>query len=215
MTIADSYNQWAASYDTVANKTRDLEAQALRDTLLALGHPLGRVLELGCGTGKNTSWLAEHATHLTAVDFSTEMMQQARQKLAGHQPPISFQQTDITRPWPFAAASFDLLSCSLILEHVENLDSVFAQARRVLRPSGLFYIGELHPFRQYQGSKARFEAAGGTVELQAYVHHISDFTEGARRQGLGCRQLREWFDAGSGQQGVAPRIVSFLFEAEE
>ena len=209
MTIADSYNQWAASYDTVLNKTRDLEAQALREMLPA--GPLGHVLELGCGTGKNTVWLAKNATQLTAVDFSADMMQQARQKLAAHQPPVAFVQADITQPWHFAPAQFDLITCSLILEHIESLDFIFAQARQVLRPNGRFYIGELHPFKQYAGSKARFEAAGGTVVLQTYEHHISDFTEGARRQGLRCQQLREWFDADA--PTALPRIMSFVFGA--
>ncbi|WP_375416532.1 class I SAM-dependent methyltransferase [uncultured Hymenobacter sp.] len=209
MTIAEAYNQWAASYDTVVNQTRDLEARALRESLPPSA--LGNVLELGCGTGKNTAWLAERATHLTAVDFSAEMLRQAQNQLAGHQPPVNFAQADITQPWFFVPTPVDVITCSLVLEHIQNLDFIFAQVRQALRPGGLFYLGELHPFKQYLGSKARFAAPGGVVEPETYVHHVSDFTESARRYGLRCQQLREWFD--EHERATPPRLVSFVFEA--
>ena len=57
--IARAYDRWARTYDTDANTTRDLDAEVLRRSSLAID---GRdVLELGCGTGKNTGWLAERA----------------------------------------------------------------------------------------------------------------------------------------------------------
>jgi SAM-dependent methyltransferase len=44
----------------------------------------GRVLELGCGTGFATSWLAERGFEVLAVDRSAEMAAYAREALAGH-----------------------------------------------------------------------------------------------------------------------------------
>lgn len=207
MNVQDAYDAWAASYDAVANKTRDLEAEALHASVPA--GPFAHAVELGCGTGKNTAWLAARATQLTAVDFSTEMLAQARAKLA--LPNVRFAQADIAQPWTFAApGSVDLLTCSLILEHLENLDAVFAQAHRALRPGGLFYVGELHPFKQYQGSKARFDTGAGDVfELPCFGHHVSDFFGAAQRAGFRCENLSEWFDADAPQ--AVPRIVSFVF----
>ena len=68
MNIQSAYNAWAETYDTVLNKTRDLEAAAIRQLLADV--PFAEVIELGCGTGKNTEWLAATAAHVTAVDFS-------------------------------------------------------------------------------------------------------------------------------------------------
>ncbi|MGY2133362.1 class I SAM-dependent methyltransferase [Hymenobacter sp. HD11105] len=210
MNIQEAYNTWADSYDTVLNKTRDLEARAIR-AVVPGGH-FAQVIELGCGTGKNTEWLATRAAHLTAVDFSQEMLLKAQQKL--QQPHISFQQADITQDWQFAHNPANLITCSLILEHIQDLNHVFDQARKALQPNGHFYIGELHPFKQYQGSKARFDtAAGGIFELDCYVHHISDFTEAARRHGFSCVSLQEWFD--DNDRTTTPRIVCFLFRREE
>ena len=209
MNIQQAYNTWADSYDTVQNKTRDLEARAIR--AVVPGGQFAEIMELGCGTGKNTEWLATKAAHLTAVDFSQEMLLKAQHKL--QQPHITFQQADITQEWHFARTPADLLTCSLILEHIQDLNHVFAQASKALRPNGLFYIGELHPFKQYQGSKARFDtAAGGIFELDCYVHHLSDFTETARRHGFNCVRLDEWFD--DDDRAGTPRIVSFLFRRD-
>ncbi|UYZ65136.1 class I SAM-dependent DNA methyltransferase [Hymenobacter weizhouensis] len=210
MNVQQAYNTWASSYDMVRNLTRDLEAQVLRAVLPPGSY--AEVVELGCGTGKNTAWLAQRAHRLTAVDFSSEML--ARAQAAPQPPHVRFQQADITQPWFWLTAPADLLTCSLILEHIQRLDVVFALAQMALRPGGLFYIGELHPFKQYQGSKARFDTAeGGVFELECYVHHISDFTESARRHGFSCQRLQEWFD--DEHRAGTPRIVSFLFRREK
>ena len=52
MNVQQAYNVWADNYDTVVNKTREVEARALR-TLLSQNN-YESVLEIGCGTGKNT-----------------------------------------------------------------------------------------------------------------------------------------------------------------
>lgn len=206
MDIQQAYNTWADTYDSVLNKTRDLEARAIRSILATTN--VSEIVELGCGTGKNTEWLAAKATHVTAVDFSAQMLSKAKEKL--QLPNVTFQQGDITKEWHFVDKPADLITCSLILEHIQDLPFVFAQAYRALKSEGLFYIGELHPFKQYQGSKARFDtAAGGVFELECHVHHISDYTESARQQGFTCVALQEWFDE-ENQAGM-PRIASFLF----
>ncbi len=41
------------------------------------------------------------------------------------------------------------------------------------------YIGELHPFKQYAGSKARFNTEAGEQVVNCYNHHITDFTDAA------------------------------------
>ena len=139
-------------------------------------------------------------------------MDRARQKLP--HPHVNFQPADITQPWFFASRPADLLVCSLILEHIEHLEAVFAQARLALRVGGLFYVGEQHPFKQYYGTKARFERTGGSLcELECHIHHVSDYTEAARQHSLRCVRLQEWFD--TDDRTGTPRVISFLFQREE
>src|SRR5215203_2941106 len=119
------------------NKTRDLEARALRESIT--GENL-EILEIGCGTGKNTEFLQTLAGHLTGADFSAEMLSIAGSKIKSEN--VEFRQLDLRESWDFAENSFDLVTCSLALEHIENIDFVFSEASRVLRSMGKFYFGE-------------------------------------------------------------------------
>lgn len=206
MNVQSAYNAWAGTYDAVLNQTRDTEAAAIRHLLTEI--PFSEIIEIGCGTGKNTAWLAAKAAHVTAVDFSAEMLARAQEKLRGGN--VSFAQADVTQAWAFAQAPADLVTCSLILEHIQDLSFVFQQANRALKPSGLFYVGELHPFKQYQGSKARFETGNGMVELECFTHHVSDYAVAAQENGFRCVELREWFD--NDDRKNIPRILTFLFQ---
>src|ERR1051325_3146992 len=166
----EAYDSWSATYDSVTNKTRDLEAQSFRSLLSKIS--FSNAIELGCGTGKNTEWLVEKAKQVVAVDFSEKMLKAAKQKINKNN--IEFVAADITKPWDFTDQNVDLVTCSLILEHIENVDFIFQQANRHLSNNGFFYVGELHPFRQYEGSKARFETDSGLLILECFIHHISE-----------------------------------------
>lgn len=205
MNIQQAYNAWSETYDTVENKTRDLEARALRESI-AGENP--EILEIGCGTGKNTEFLKTIAEKLFAVDFSEEMLAVARTKISGEN--IEFRQLDLRENWEFPDDSFDLVTCSLALEHIENIDFVFAEANRVLRRGGRFYFGELHPFKQYQGSKARFETGAGVFELECFVHHVSEFFAAATNNNFAVRELREWFD--DDDKTSIPRLLTMIVE---
>jgi malonyl-CoA O-methyltransferase len=123
---------------------------------------------------------------------------------------VAFAVADITTGWPFGDCSFDLISCNLVLEHVEDLAFIFAEAARVLMKSGRLFICELHPFRQYRGVHANFERDAVVTEVDAYVHHLSDFTSAATDHGLSLTDLREWWH--QEDEGKPPRLVSFIFE---
>lgn len=206
MNNREAYNVWADSYDAMQNRTRDIEAQALRAS--AAGENLD-ILEIGCGTGKNTEWLVTKAKRLVAVDFSREMLAKAKAKIVAGT--VEFRELDLREDWGFALGEFDLITCSLALEHIADLHFVFGQARRVLRIGGRFYIGELHPFKQYQGSKARFDTAEGVLELECFVHHVSDFFTAAQANNFVLLDLREEFD--DGDKTKIPRLLTLVFEA--
>ena len=78
MSIEKAYNAWAEQYDTNENKTRDLDIKATVESLSK--YKFKHVLELGCGTGKNTSWLLTKAERVIGLDFSQEMLNIAREK---------------------------------------------------------------------------------------------------------------------------------------
>ena len=208
MDIKRGYNKWAAQYDINKNRTRDLEAQALRNTLANI--KFEHVLEIGCGTGKNTAWFAEKAKQVTAVDLSEEMLAIAKEKIKTKR--VQFVQADILESWLFRKKLFDLVSFSLVLEHIENLDPVFKETSLALKPGGHVYIGELHPFKQYTGTKARFTSEAGQQVLTCYNHHISDFIRSAKKYELNLADMEEYFDENNKEE--IPRVLSIIFKKE-
>lgn len=206
MSIQRAYNEWSENYDADENLTRDLDARVTREVLG--GRHFRSILETGCGTGKNTAFFAQIADSVHALDFSQGMIEKARQKVqAGN---VRFKQADLTQRWPCTDSAYDLISCNLVLEHIANLSHIFAEATRTLAPQGRFLINELHPFKQYRGTKARFEHGGEVVEVDAFVHHISEFLRAAETHGLTLVRFDEvWHEADSDKP---PRIASFLFE---
>jgi malonyl-CoA O-methyltransferase len=206
MNIQDAYTRWSDSYDSDRNLTRDLDHRATQHALT--GRLYRNIMELGCGTGKNTAFLTEVGRQILAVDFSPGMLRQARQKIKSDR--VSFVVADLTKPWPCKAKAFELIVCNLVLEHIEDLDAVFAEVSRALKRDGQFFLSELHPFRQYKGTKANFRSEDEAIEIPAFVHHLSDFLESARANGLLMRTMKEWWH--EEDQNKLPRLVSFMFE---
>ncbi len=203
--VRKAYNVWVHQYDTNENATRDLNAALLRRQPLELADK--SVLEIGCGTGLNTSWLAERARRVVGADFSEGMLRQARRRLDAHK--VGLLRADVTQPWPFAQG-FDLIVANLVLEHVRELGPLFREARRVLLPGGLLYVAELHPYRQLGGSQAKYREAetGEEVLVPAFVHQVSEYVNAGLAAGLALRRLGE-------QQNDAdtiPRLLTLLFE---
>ena len=206
MSIEKAYNIWASQYDSNLNLTRDLDKKCTIKTLKNLDFK--NVLELGCGTGKNTEWLLKKAERIIGIDFSQEMLHKAKAKIFDKR--VLFKKVDLTKDWEIENNFVDLITASLTLEHIENLDHIFLQANLKLKKNGLFFISELHPFKQYSGSKAKYETENGIKELEVYIHHISEYIDTAKNNGFKLIELKEWFDESS--ENEIPRLISFVFK---
>ena len=204
METRQAYDEWASQYDTNNNKTRDLEGHALRKLLTGIS--FDRVLEIGCGTGKNTGWFVEKAKDVTAIDLSDEMLARAKEKIVSDK--VHYEQADITLSWTFTDKLYDLVSFSLVLEHIKDLEHIFKEAAKTLRPGGYIYIGELHPYKQYSGTKARFDTPDGLQTLACFDHNISDFVQAAKKYGCKLVDIQEYFD--DDKRKEIPRILAMI-----
>ncbi len=205
MSIEISYNIWADQYDTNENKTRDLDQKATIEVLSK--YSFGTVLELGCGTGKNTEWLIKNASEVIGLDISGKMLAIAANKINNEN--VTFKKADLGKPWNARNNYFDIVTCSLTLEHIKNVDFIFSQASDKLKVGGKFFVCELHPFKQYLGSKACYESDGEKIELEVYQHHISEYMDCGQNNAFKLLDLREWFDE---KNREIPRLISFVFE---
>jgi len=88
--VAQDYDMW---YEDSVGKLVDQVERAL---VTQKFEPVGtRVLEIGCGTGQYSAWLAGQGYELTAVDVSHAMLERARVKLANQGLKADWQEADI------------------------------------------------------------------------------------------------------------------------
>lgn len=206
--IAAAYDLWADTYDVDPNRTRELAGEILRQYDLSLA---GRdVVEIGCGTGRNTLWLSEHAENVLALDISEGMLRRAKARVQS--PRVRFLQHDVRSAWPGADGSADVVIAMLVLEHVERLEPIFGEAARVLRCGGDLFVCELHPMRQMLGRQAEFTnpRTGERERVAAFLHDVSEYVNGGLQAGFTLVHLGEWRDTGA-DHADPPRLLSVHF----
>lgn len=97
--------------------------------------PAASVLDLGCGDARLTLHL--RGEELTAADVSLVALKRARRRLAGRATLVLLEPD---RPLPFADGSFELAVCAETIEHVQDVQRLLSELRRVLRPAGTLAV---------------------------------------------------------------------------
>jgi SAM-dependent methyltransferase len=107
--------------------------------LVAAIGPVGgvRVLELGCGYGNLSVYLAKQGARVTGVDIGASLVAAARRLAEINGVPAEFERVDI-KSLPFESGSADVVVGLAVLHHLSEPDlaSALAEAHRVLRPGG-------------------------------------------------------------------------------
>jgi demethylmenaquinone methyltransferase/2-methoxy-6-polyprenyl-1,4-benzoquinol methylase len=135
--------QWL--YDTIARLTAlsvGGEAQfrqlALKGLTIA---PETQVLDVCCGWGQSTYFLAQRSHHVTGLDASPRSLAAARRAVP---------QATYVEAWaeamPFSDRQFDLVHTSVALHEMEapQLQQILQEVHRVLKPGGWFTLVDLH-----------------------------------------------------------------------
>lgn len=124
--------------------------------LSAARHPaVGRLLDIGTGTGRLLELLAPEAETATGIDRSPEMLRLARGKLtAGGNQAADVRQADM-RTLPFDPGSFDTVTLHHVLHFADDPASVIAEAARVLAPGGKLLVADYAP-HQREDLRTRF-----------------------------------------------------------
>ncbi|MDX9754938.1 MAG: class I SAM-dependent methyltransferase [bacterium] len=158
--IASGYDSAAPSYD----EAWLVHLSSVTDRLLQRLPPIpsGPILDLGCGTGYTTAFLAQHYPHhpLTAVDLSPAMIAKARERLA-HAEPLFFTRDMLKflQREPPAATAMVLSAWAIGYSYPNH---ILRQAGRVLKEGGCFAfvvnrLDTLGPiFKTFQEGMLRF-----------------------------------------------------------
>jgi len=99
------------------------------------------VLELGCGTGQLSLFLATADRVVVGADLaraSLELAREARDRYAVTG--VHFVETDLNAPG-LARGAFDVVVCSGVLHHTPDPRSAFASVAQLVRPGGVLVVG--------------------------------------------------------------------------
>jgi ubiquinone/menaquinone biosynthesis C-methylase UbiE len=146
-TVAAAYDGIAAQYDALVEEDHWMR-RVLWAHYTAVFSPGAQVLDVACGTGLDTLFLAERGMQVTGIDVSPQMIVQLQAKAQQRrlEDRITVQVEDIAALHTWPAARFDgIISAFAGLNTVRDLDAFAAAARRVLRPQGRMILHVLGP----------------------------------------------------------------------
>ncbi|KQT33532.1 ArsR family transcriptional regulator [Sphingomonas sp. Leaf412] len=148
------------------------------------GEPIGRLIDIGTGTGRMIELFAGRASHALGIDRSSEMLRLARAKLgAGGLANAELRQADLYA-LPMADDAADVAIIHHVLHFAQQPGAAIQEAGRVLAPGGRLLIADFAPHDR--------------EELRARDAHT--------RLGFSDAQIEGWFDAA----GLRPARVDTL-----
>jgi SAM-dependent methyltransferase len=163
------YDRWAETYDATPNPVVAFDERVTP----ALIQPRAgeRILDAGCGTGRHIGRLLTAGTAVSGMDFSEGMLAIASERY----PDVDFVRGDLQGRWPFADGAFDAVLCALVGEHLEDIDAVASEMRRVIRPGGRAVFSVYHPAMSAAGKEAHFRMGDVEYRLGAVHHELADY----------------------------------------
>jgi SAM-dependent methyltransferase len=178
----EAYELWAATYDE-PNPLIVAEEQALLSRLD--GHPPCDALDVATGTGRVAAHLLDRGHRVIACDRSKAMLQRAAEKL--HR--VAMFQADI-HDLPLTDGAVDLVTCSLALTHVPDLQPALGSLARVLRTGGRLVLSDIHPFAVMTGAHAFFRRSDRSRAVtRNELHSMAGYVSAALGAGFsisGC-----------------------------
>ncbi len=184
-----AYDQIAAEYAARQTEEPPAELIPFAAGLLARMPSGTRLLDLGCGPGRDLAWLAAQGADAVGCDLSAGMLAQARAR--GSRPLV---QADMRR-LPFAAGTFGGIWCCASFLHLPKADApgALAEMRRVLVPGGSLFLGVQEGAGEgwdvYGWAVARFFARYAPAEVAALLTGAGFVVT---TQGRGVHGHRTW-----------------------
>jgi len=180
--VAASFSRAAASYDSVAQLQRDIGARLL--ALLPGALAVRDWVDLGSGTGHFSRLLSERfdASEGVAVDIAEGMLVHARRQGGARHYVVG----DAER-LPLRDSSCDLIFSSLALQWCSDFTQVLREAKRALRPGGLFAFASLRA-GTLQELRDSWQAVDGRVHVNRFRQY-ADYQQLCADSGLQVQVL--------------------------
>ena len=166
MTI-DYYNQHAAEYFA---ETVDVDLGEQRDVFLAELSPGGQIMDLGCGSGRDSRYFLEKGFAVDALDASKELCKLAQQFTG-----ISVQYCTI-QEWKPEKAYDGIWACASLL-HLkrEDLKSFFKNCHGFLKKGGVLFVSAKEGAQTGTDEKGRFLTNFDEMLIRELVYEDSHY----------------------------------------
>ena len=99
-----------------------------------------RVLDLGCGQGRNAVWLATQGHRVTGIDQSPVAIEQARGLAADHKVEVLFHVANVVEDWTPPSGAFDLVILSYLQLPPHDRRVAHAKATEAVAPGGTVWL---------------------------------------------------------------------------
>ncbi|MBN1682154.1 class I SAM-dependent methyltransferase [Candidatus Bathyarchaeota archaeon] len=198
----DAYKKLAKRYAEIID-VKPHNAEYERPSFLSLIPDIKgkKVLDAGCGTGSLTEWLVDHGSEVIGVDASPHMLEEAMKRIKYK---ATLRLHDLREPLSFIEdESIDLVASSLVMHYLENIDYVFKEFNRIIKPGGYFIFSIEHPFsvfidrpsdNYYNVEPVSFNWDGFTevpVLVPSYRRPLESYTETLAKSGFCIERLIE------------------------
>lgn len=195
----DLYNSLADSYAKQALDHGPVMQRKLFASLITKG---GKILDVGCGSGRDSAFFSEEGFKVIGLDISEKLLEIARVAA----PKAKFYSADM-RHLSFEDNMFDgIWSCASIV-HIKHkeLPAVFTSFYAVLKPGGLLYIhtkkgeGEAYADEPSMPGKKRFYSFVTASLLKKYCQDagfsdIEIIDVGITKAYANGKHAKEWID---------------------
>ena len=184
--VRSGYGEWVATYGTPVVEAMDLP---LLEQLDVPWPALRTAADLGCGTGRTGTWLRSKGVGaIDGVDLTPEMLAVARSSKAYRR----VVEGDLTSTG-FEPDAYDLVTASLVDDHLPDLGPLYREAWRLAAPGGFHVLVSYHPhFIMTTGMPAHFDSASGEpVAIETHVHLLSEHATAGLEVGWALVEMRE------------------------
>lgn len=133
--------------------------------------PIDSVLDLGCGSGIFSNYLAEKGCIVTGVDGSEAMIALCNQKKTVVNTRYVVQSLPLPDPAKYAPQ--DVVLMSSLLEYIDNMELMLQQVRNLLKPNGLLIVSIPNQLSLYRRVERRLFRLTGWPAYFAHIRHSS------------------------------------------
>lgn len=158
------------------------------------------VLDMGCGSGIYAKELLKIGACVTAIDSSSEMVDIVKSDL-GEKLKVYVQDLDNGLPLE-KSNTFDLVISPLVIHYIKDLQKLFIEVARVLKPGGSFIFSTHHPMVDFEGSNSGnyfetelltqlWNTTGSNVEVKFYRRPMTELFLAIEKSGMSVISLNE------------------------